>query len=132
MMLRNVAATAVTLTSLYGRQFALTWPGHRTIWQGQPAWLATDTTGSVTSATLSLPWANAFVTAQSGDASTARKLPNRVSVRDDAGLAVPADATSVFVQSLAGHDGDGQQRNTTVTRSTDIQRLLADLRERSE
>jgi hypothetical protein len=128
MMPRNLAATAVTLTSLYGRQFALNWPGHRTTWQGQPAWLATEKTGRITSVTLSLPWANAFVTAQSGDATTARDLLDRVSVRKDVGLDVPVDATSVFVQSLAGHDGDGQQRNTTVTHAADVQRLLADLR----
>src|SRR2546423_15542126 len=42
---RNIAATAVRLTSIYGRQFALNWPGHRATWQGQPAWLATEKTG---------------------------------------------------------------------------------------
>lgn len=120
--------TGVTLTALYGRQFALGWLGRRTTWHEQPAWLAQQTSGGVAMVTLSLPWANGFVTAQSGDAAAARDLLDRVSVRVADGPTVPADATSVFVQSLAGHDGDGQQRNATVTDAADLQRLLADLR----
>lgn len=120
--------TGVGLSPLYGRQFALSSPGHRTTFLGQPAWLAEQATGHVTTVTLSLPWANAVVTAQSGDAATARHLLDKVSAPADDRLEVPADATSVFIQSLAGHDGDGQQRNATVTGAPDVQRLLTDLR----
>lgn len=121
-------ATAVTLSSLYGRPFARSWTGQRTTWQGQPAWLAEQTTGRTTTLVLTLPWVNAEVSAQSADAATARDLLDRVTVQKGDGLEVPADATSVFVQSLAGHDGDGQQRSATVTDATDVRRLLADLR----
>jgi len=41
---------------------------------------------------------------------------------------VPAAAESVFVQSLAGRDGDDQQRNALIANSCAIARLLDDLR----
>jgi len=121
-------ATAVRLTSVYGRAGAQSWPGRRTVWQGQPAWVAEQTSEGVTTATLTLPWLNAAVAAQSADPAKARALLDRVSARSSAGLHVPRQASSVFIQSLAGRDGDGQQRNATVTAPADVQRLLADLR----
>jgi hypothetical protein len=120
--------TAAQLTTIYGPQFALSWPGHRTTWHGQPAWFDQQTSNGLTTDTLSLPWSNAVVTAQSGDPVAARKLLEHVSVSTPRGLQVAHYATSVFIQSLAGHDGDGLQRNATVTDPTDVQQLLADLR----
>jgi hypothetical protein len=121
-------ATAVRLTSVYGPGGAQSWPGRRTVWQGQPAWVAGQTSEGVTTVTLTLPWLNAAVAAQSADPAKARALLDRVSARSSTGLQVPQRASSVFIQSLAGRDGDGQQRNATVTAPADVRRLLADLR----
>ncbi len=120
--------TAVRLTPIYGPQFALRWSGARTTWHGQPAWLSQETVHGLTTATLALPWLNAWVDAQSRDAATARALLDNVSVHVEPHLDVPPDATSVFIQSLAGHDGDGQKRDVTVRNAPDVDRLLADLR----
>jgi hypothetical protein len=121
--------TGVRLTPLYGPQFALLWQGRRTSWHGQPAWIRELTEGRVTTVALMLPWANAVVTAQSEDAATARSLVDLAEAKPTDGLEVPGEATSVFVQSLAGRDGDGQQRNRSVTAPGDVRELLADLRE---
>jgi hypothetical protein len=124
----QAATTGVTLTRLYGRQYALSWPGHRVTWQGQPAWLARQDRAGITMITLSLPWLNAVVAAQSGDPGVARSLLKRVVSRPRDRLAVPANASVVFVQSLAGTDGDGQRRNARVTQPKVVDRLLEDLR----
>jgi hypothetical protein len=120
--------TGVSLTSLYGRQYALNWPGRRLTWHGQPAWLARDSQHGTTTFTLTLPWLNAVVAAQSGNPGQARSLLDLVAARPQPGLAVPAHASSVFIQSLAGRDGDHQQRDAKITNPKDIRRLLSDLR----
>lgn len=121
--------TSVTLSTVYGPQYALGWPGRRSQWQGQPAWLAEESAPAVTTVTLTLPWLNAVVTARSQDAAEARALLDQVSVHPVAGWEPPEQASSVFIQSLAGRDGDGQgRRNATITAATDVQGLLADLR----
>jgi hypothetical protein len=120
--------TSVTLSTLYGPRYAMSWPGQRTEWHGQPAWLAVQTRQGATTVTLSLPWLNAAVAAESPDPTRARALLDLVSVRPGSGLEVPQDASSVFIQSLAGRDGNGQQRDATVTAAPDVQQLLADLR----
>jgi hypothetical protein len=119
--------TGVTLTAVIDPRGAISWPGTRTLWQGQPAWLSHHTTHGVAAATLTLPWLNAVVTAYAPNAGRARALLDRVSVHPAAGLSVPPAASSVFIQSLAGRDGDGQNRSTTVTSTTDVHELLADL-----
>jgi hypothetical protein len=43
-----------------------------------------------------------------------------------AGLDVPRQASTVFIQSLAGRDGDPLVRNATVFVSSDVRKLLAD------
>lgn len=129
---------AVRLTPLYGPQFALNWPGKRTVWNnwgpdlvahwpGEPAWLGTQHADGTSTATLALPWLNAYVEAQAPTMQQARALLNRVEIAGSRWL-IPADASSIFVQSLAGHDGDHQQRNATVQRPRDIKALLDDLR----
>lgn len=120
--------TSVTLTTIYGPQYADGWAGQRTTWHGQPAWLAVQTQQGVTTITLTLPWLNAAVTAESPRPARARALLRQVSARPGSGLEVPRDASSVFIQSLAGRDGDGQQRNATITGASDVHRVLADLR----
>jgi hypothetical protein len=120
--------TSVMLVTIYGPRYADGWAGQRTEWHRQPAWLAMQTKQGVTTVTLSLPWLNAAVTAESPDPTRARALLNQVSVRPGAGLEVPHDASSVFIQSLAGRDGDGQQRSATVTAAVDVRHLLTDLR----
>jgi hypothetical protein len=95
---------------------------------GQPAWTSERKDGATTIVTLALPWANALVTAQSPGARTAHALLQRVSVRVTASLDVASSATSVFIQSLAGHDGDGLQRNVRITAQSDVRRLLTELR----
>lgn len=121
--------TGVSLTSLYGRQFALSWPGHRLTWQGQPAWLARHSQHGTITDTLTLPWLNAVVAAQSGNAGRARSLLDLVAARPEPGLAVPAHASSVIIESLAGRDGDHQHRGAKITNPKDIRRLLSDLRD---
>src|SRR5260370_150085 len=121
-------APAVRLTSVCGRAGAQNWPGRRTVGKGQPGWVAEQTSEGVTTAPLTLPWLNAAVAAQSADPAKARALLDRVSARSSAGLHVPRQASSVFIQSLAGRDGDGQQPNATVTAPADVQPLPADLR----
>jgi hypothetical protein len=121
--------TAILLSPIYGRQFALSWLGRRTRWHGQLAWTShTRTSSGLTTYVLALPWLNVVVAAQSGDAATAQALLARVHERPVPGLGVPAGATWIFVQSLAGHDGDGLERNVKVTDARDIRRLLDDLR----
>ena len=120
--------TAVVLDTLYGPQLGPAWAGQRVLWQGQPAWLSLETTRSRATATLTLPWLNAVVIAQSGDQATARAVLDRIAARPGVGLEVPQAAVSVFIQSFTGHDGDHQRRNATVTKQGDVQRLLADLR----
>jgi hypothetical protein len=121
------APTGVTLTAVFDRRGVSSWPGTRTLWQGQPAWLAHHTAHGVATATLTLPWLNAVVTAYAPIASRAQALLNRVSVHPAAGLSAPSTASSVFIQSLAGRDGDGQNRSTTVTSTSQVDELLADL-----
>lgn len=112
--------TAVTLTTLYGRQFALGWAGRRTTWRGQPAWRSQQRSHGLDTTSLTLPWLNAAVTAQSGDPSLLPKLIAMASPHHPrAGLTVPAAASSVFIQSLAGTDGDHQQRNARITDPAD-------------
>lgn len=120
--------TGVTLTSIYGRQYALSWPGHRTVWHGQPAWLSQTTSHGTTTVTLSLPWLNAVVTTQSGNSAEARRLLDQVTANPEPGLAVPDQASSIFIQSLAGVDGDGQQRNANITDRHEVETVLSDLR----
>jgi hypothetical protein len=120
--------TGVSLTSLYGRQFALNWPGHRLIWRGQPAWLARQSEHGTTIETLTLPWLNAVVATQSGDAARARSLLGLATARPEPGLAVPARASSVFIQSLAGRDRDHRHRDADITNPREVRRLLSDLR----
>lgn len=120
--------TGVRLTALYGRQYVLGWPGRRTSWYGQPAWLAHRAGHGLTTYSLALPWLNAVIWAHSGDAVAAERLLLRVHQRRAPGLAVPNSARSVFVESFAGHDGDGLRREVNLTRREDISRLLADLR----
>jgi hypothetical protein len=120
--------TSVTLTTIYGPQYAESWTGQRTTWHGQPAWLAVQTQHGVTTVRLTLPWLNAAVTAESPYPARARALLRQVSARPRSGLEVPGDASSVFIQSLAGRDGDRQQRNATITGAAEVHRVLADLR----
>jgi len=120
--------TSVTLSTLYGPRYALSWSGHRTTWRGLPAWLAAQTKHGTTTVTLSLPWLNTAIAAASPDSARARALLRQASLRPGAGFTVPPVATSVFIQSLAGRDGDGQRRNATVTAAPDVRRVLADLR----
>jgi len=127
-MLPQPPTTAVVLDTLYGPQLGPAWAGQRVLWQGQPAWLSQETTRSRATATLTLPWLNAVVIAQSGDQATARALLDRIAARPGVGLEVPQAAARVFIQSFTGHDGDHQRRNATVTKQSDVQRLLADLR----
>jgi hypothetical protein len=125
---RERRTTAVTLTALYGRQFALAWPGHRTTWHGQPAWLHVTRRHGLSTTTLSLPWLNVVVAAQSGDPSVPEKLLARVTPHAQNGLVVPAHASAIFIQSLAGRDGDHQRRNTRITEPASMRRILSDLR----
>jgi hypothetical protein len=97
-------------------------------WHGEPAWLAVWTNPGDTRAVLTLPLLNAAVTAESPDRKQAFALLARLWVRAMPGLAVPGDASSVFVQSLAGRDGDGLNRNAMITGTAQVRRLLADLR----
>jgi hypothetical protein len=122
--------TAVRLTAVYGRQFALRWRGHRTTWRQQPAWLSHARSRGLTTYQLTLPWLNAVVWAQSGDPVQAKALLQRVEQRAGTatGLDVPRSASAVFIQSLPGHDGDGLQRNAAITRRRDVHRMLEDLR----
>jgi hypothetical protein len=120
--------TSVTLTTVYGPQYANGWTGRRTTWHGQPGWLSVQTKQGVTTFTLTLPWLNAAVAAESPDPARARALLGQLSIRTGSGLEVPQDASSVFIQSLAGRDGDGQRRNATITGASDVRRVLADLR----
>jgi hypothetical protein len=120
--------TGVTLTAVYGPRFALSWPGRRTSWHGQPAWLGEHINDGAATATLTVPWLNAEASTQAPTPAQARALLNQVSVRAATGLVLPQHAASVFIQSLAGHDGDGQNRNATIRSTTDVQRLLSDLR----
>jgi hypothetical protein len=120
--------TSVTLTTIYGPQYADSWTGQRTTWHGQPAWLAVQTQQGVTTIRLTLPWLNTAVTAESPYRARARALLRQLSARPGSGLEVPGDASSVFIQSLAGRDGDSQQRNATITGASDVRRVLADLR----
>ena len=120
--------TSVALTTIYGPQYANGWTGQRTKWHGQPAWLAPQTKQGVTTVTLTLPWLNAAVAAESPHPARARALLRQLSVRAGSGLEVPQDASSVFIQSLAGRDGDGQRRSATITAPPDVRRVLADLR----
>jgi hypothetical protein len=127
MFQRPPPVSVVSIGPLYGRQFALTWPGSPGEWSGQPAWRSESTTDRVTTATLALPWENALVTARSPDAALARSLLQQVKASAAGGLEVPSQASSVFVQSLAGRESDGLARNATVTNPSDVRRLLADL-----
>jgi hypothetical protein len=120
--------TSVTLSTIYGPRYALGWAGQRIKWQGQPAWLAVQARQGVTTDTLTLPWLNATVAAESPDPVRARALLSHVLVRPGSGLDVPRGASSVFIQSLAGRDGNGPQRDATITTASDVHRLLADLR----
>ncbi len=120
--------TSVTLTTVYGPQYADGWAGQRITWHGQPAWLAVRTQQGVTTVTLTLPWLNAAVAAESPRPARARALLRQVSARPGSGIEVPRDASSVLIQSLAGRDGDGQQRNATITGASEVHRVLADLR----
>jgi hypothetical protein len=122
------ATTSVRLTSDYGRQFALGWTGHRVTWHGQSAWLTQTTQHGLTSVTLTLPWLNTIIDTQSGDAADARSLLRQFAPRLKQGLAVPTQASSVSIQSLAGVDGDHQHRDATITKPIEILRLLSDLK----
>ena len=131
----GVPAAALSVRALYGPlststgpQFALGWQGKRITWDGEPAWLLESTQQDVATAVLALPWANALVTARASESASARELLDRVSVRIGDGLAVPATASSVTIESLAGPVSDGQQRRATVTNAADVARLLNDLR----
>lgn len=121
-------ATAVSMTAVFGRQFALSWPGHRITWHGQPAWLARHRDAGMSGVRLTLPLLNASVLAQSPEPARARRLLDNLHVQGSGNFAVPADADGVFIQSLAGHDGDGLQRNRAVTDPADVRMLLSDLR----
>ncbi len=120
--------TSVTLTTIYGPQYANSWTGQQITWHGQPAWLAAQTKQGVTTVTLTLPWLNVAAAAESPRPARARALLSQLSLRTRSGFAVPQDASSVFIQSLAGRDGDHQRRNATVTSASDVRRVLADLR----
>ena len=120
--------TSVTLSTIYGARYALAWAGQRIKWHGQPAWLAVQAKQGATTVTLTLPWLNAAVAAESPDPARARALLSHVLVRPGSGLDVPRDASSVFIQSLAGRDGNGSQRDATVTTASDVHQLLTDLR----
>jgi hypothetical protein len=120
--------TSVNVTAVYGPQFALSWYGTQTVWHGQPAWQHELTKQGLTTVTLTLPWLNAAITAQSPSAALARSLIGRVSIRRRDGLDVPAGASTIVIQSLAGRDGDGQSRDAIVRLRSDVARLLADLR----
>jgi hypothetical protein len=120
--------TSVTLTTIFGPRYANGWPGRRIRWHGQPAWLAVQAKQGVTTITLTLPWLDAAVAAESPHPARARALLRQVSARTGSGLEVPPDASSVFIQSLAGQDGDGQRWNATITGASDVRRVLADLR----
>jgi len=126
----KVPPVAVRLVGLYGpRSAGGTGNNAAPIdWHGQPAWITTGTDQNSRTATLDLPWLNVMVVAYAPDAATARALLDRVEVHPQRDLALPPDATSVFVQSFAGHDGDGQNRSITLTRRADVHTLLADLR----
>jgi hypothetical protein len=130
---RIVPTTAVQLTAVYGPGFALSWPGRPTSWRGQPAWLSRDSAHGdsahgMWAVQLTLPLLNASVLAQSGELATAQALLNNVAIRASGRFEVPTKAASVFVSSMAGRDGDGLQRNTTITDQAEIRRFLADLR----
>jgi hypothetical protein len=120
--------TAVTLTTVYGPQYADGWAGRRMTWHGQPAWLAVQTNQGATTVTLTLPWLNATVVAESPSREHAWAMLGHLAVHLVPGLAVPSHVSSIFIQSLAGRDGDGLMRNATITRSADVRQLLADLR----
>src|SRR5258707_4501890 len=120
--------TSVTLTTIYGPQYANGWTGQRITWHRQPAWLAEQTKQGVTTVPLPLPWLNVAATAESPRPARARALLSQLSVRTRPGLAVPQDASSVFIQSLAGRDRDHQGRNATITGASDVRRVLVDLR----
>src|SRR5258707_4681955 len=120
--------TSVTLTSIYGPQYANGWTGQRITWHRQPAWLSEQTKQGVTTVTLTLPWLNVAATAESPRPAQAPALLSQLSVRTRPGLAVPQDASSGFIQSLAGQDGDQQQRNATITGAPAGRPLLTDPR----
>ena len=120
--------TAVTLTALYGRQFALGWTGRRTTWHGQPAWRHLERHRGLSTTTLVLPWLNVIVTAQSPSPSMPSQLIARVAPNTGKGLAVPSHAAVVFIQSLGRTDGDHQRRNARLTDPASVLRILSDLR----
>jgi len=120
--------TFVELSTLYGRRFALSWPGHRTAVEGQPAWQTTNRHHGLTQTTLTLPWLDVAITTASPDPARAAALLKRVSIQPLAGLAVPSSTASIFVQSLDGTEGDGVQRSARITNPSDVDRLLSDLR----
>src|SRR5260221_585386 len=66
--------------------------------------------------------------AESPRPARARALLSQLSVRPRPGLAVPQDASSVFIQSLAGRDRDHQGRNATIPGASDVRRVLVALR----
>lgn len=122
-----VATTSAGLTTLYGRQYTLGWPGQPIRWKGQPAWITEQPIQGGTSWTLALPLLNTLLTAQAPDSKVAQALLERVSSTEANDLDVPTSAASIQVQSFAGRDGDGVSRSTTVTAAADVRQLLHDL-----
>src|SRR5260221_622395 len=72
--------TSVTLTTIYGPQYANGWTGQRITWHRQPAWLAEQTKQGVTTVTPTLPLLNVAAPAEPPRPARARALPSQLSV----------------------------------------------------
>jgi hypothetical protein len=116
--------TSLTLISIFSPTYVSSWNGRPMTWLGRPAWLAVQR-GQTTTVSLTSPWLNVVVTAQSPDPARARALLGLISARSRPGLAVPPSARSVLIQSL---HGGGRWPHATVTAGAQVRRILADLR----
>lgn len=123
----GVVTTSVGLATLHGPRRALGWVGRPIRWKGQPAWIRAQRVEGGTVWTLTLPLLNTAVTAQAPDSNVARALLDRITWTLGSNLKVPASASTIQVQSLAGRDGDGVTRSTTLTAAGDVRQLLSDL-----